>query len=302
MIEVPASVARRVRDRLGDDGELWVMSIPSRVSALEQTWSISVDEPFDPPGTASFTAPATTPSGRPCVLKIAAPDERAAPEAEALRRWGGTGAVQLLAADGTGALLLERARPGTPVADLADEDAANEIAARLLERLWRPLEGDHPFPRLPTEARAAARSLERQWASLGRPVPRLIAGHAVAAFAELGAEQPEQLLLHRDLRHANILRAEREPWLAIDPQPLAGERAYDIGPLVRDRPSVLLADRHPSRHLTRRVDMLSERLGADRTRVREWALAQAVDLGLRSLAAHDQDTAEEHFRAARWLT
>jgi streptomycin 6-kinase len=301
MIEVPAGLATAVRDRLGDDGDLWVMSVPSRIAALERAWSISVDEPFHPPGSAAFAAPATTSRGRPCVIKISSPDERTRFEGEALRRWNGAGAVRLLADDGAGALLLEHARPGTPLSELADEDAANEIAAALLERLWLPLPVDHGLPRLRAEAFGFARSLERQWASLGRPLPRLLVGRAIAAFAELGEDQPEQVLLHRDFRHGNVLRAEREQWLAIDPQPLAGERAYDIGPLVRDRPAALLADRHASRRLSRRIDMLSERLAADRARVREWAFAQAVELGLRRLAEADHEAAGEHFRAARWL-
>jgi streptomycin 6-kinase len=301
MIEVPAGLATAIRDRLGDDGDLWVMGVPSRVAAIQRAWAITVEQPFDPPGSAAFAAPATTAGGRACVLKINAPDERTRWEGEALRRWNGAGAVRLLADDGSGALLLERAQPGTPLTDADDEDAANDIAATLLERLWQPLPVDHPLPRLRSEAFGLARSLERQWTSLGRPLPRLLAGRAVAAFAELGEDQPEQVLLHRDFRHGNILRAERERWLAIDPQPLAGERAYDLGALVRDRPAALLLDRHPSRRLARRVDMLSERLGTDRDRVREWALAQAAELGLRSLSAGDHETAEEQFRAARWL-
>jgi streptomycin 6-kinase len=301
VIEVPSGLASAIRDRLGDEGDLWVMSVPSRVAALEQTWAITVDEPFHPPGSSSFTAPATTTRGRACVLKISSPEERMRWEGEALRRFGGDGAVQLLADDGEGALLLEHARPGTPLTAMDDEDAANEVAATVLERLWRPLGSGHPFPRLTVESRSAARTLERMWASRGRPVPRLLAGRAVAAFAELGADQSEQLLLHGDLRQGNVLRAERMRWLAIDPEPLAGERAYDLGPLVRDRPDVLLLDRHPARRMRRRVDMLSERLGTDRERVHEWAFAQAVELGLRRLSEGDHAAAEEHFRAARWL-
>jgi streptomycin 6-kinase len=301
MIEVPAVLASAIRDRLGDEGDMWVMSVPSRVAAIERAWAITVEEPFDPPGSSAFAAPAATAGGRPCVLKINTPDERTHWEGEALRRWDGNGAVALLADDGAGALLLERAQPGTPLTEIDDEDEANEIAATLLERLWQPLPVDHGLPRLRTEAFGLARSLERQWSSLGRPLPRVLAGRAIAAFTELGDEQPEQVLLHRDLRHGNVLRAEREPWLAIDPQPIAGERAYDLGALVRDRPAALLADRHASRRIARRVDMLCERLGADRERVREWAFAQAVELGLRSLSAGDHETSEDHLRAARWL-
>jgi streptomycin 6-kinase len=39
---------------------------------------------------------------------------------------------------------------------------------------------------------------------------------------------PLEVLLATDLRAANILRAEREPWLVIDPKPFAGDPAYDV--------------------------------------------------------------------------
>ena len=36
------------------------------------------------------------------------------------------------------------------------------------------------------------------------------------------------MLLHTDLHAGNVLAAEREPWLAIDPKPYVGDPAYDV--------------------------------------------------------------------------
>src|SRR5690606_39320812 len=51
--------------------------------------------------------------------------------------------------------------------------------------------------------------------------PRLVA-RCAAAVAELLPEAGDRLL-HWDLHYANVLAGEREPWLAIDPKPLAGD-------------------------------------------------------------------------------
>jgi streptomycin 6-kinase len=41
------------------------------------------------------------------------------------------------------------------------------------------------------------------------------------------------VLVNQDLHADNILRAEREPWLAIDPKPLLGEREFGLAPVIR---------------------------------------------------------------------
>ena len=86
----------------------------------------------------------------------------------------------------------------------------------------------------------------------------------------------DPVLLHGDLHHENILEAERESWLAIDPKGLVGEAAYETGALLRNQLSVVFEDSQPGRVMARRVDQLAEELGLDRTRVRGWGLAQAV--------------------------
>jgi len=293
--------ARNVEGVWGGDGARWLAELPSILRRIAADWDLTPGAPFEL--SYHYVAAVTRGDGTPAVLKLGVPTGTSlAEEAPALAAFAGRGAVRLLRADlSRGALLLERVSPGWRARDLVPgrDHEATSAAAGVMRRLHVPPPPGHTLPDLVTQAAA----FDRYAAVHGEagPLPLDLVVRAGALMRELCASATDRVVLHGDLHHDNILRAEREPWLAIDPQPLAGERAYDIGPLVRDRPSVLLADRHPSRRVTRRLDMLSERLGADRTRVREWALAQAVDLGLRSLAAHDQETAEEHFRAARWL-
>jgi len=203
-------------------------------------------------------------AGADAVLKVTPPeDDEADEEADALELWGGDGAVRLLSHDrGRRALLLERARPGTDISDVAEEGATT-IAVGLAGRLWKGgrSPGLSPFR------------------SVHDHVPRWLtnaAGHELAPLArELYArlERREDTLVHGDFHHHNILRSERG-WLAIDPKPMLGEPEYDV-------PSFLW---NPIPYRMR-TDVTERRLaafaaaGLDEERMRKWAVIRGAYLG-----------------------
>jgi streptomycin 6-kinase len=192
-------------------------------------------------------------------------------EPEALRFWDGRGAVRLIDYDpGTRAMLIERCRPGTLLGRAYDE-AALEVVAATLKGLWRPPSADVEWRRLADVAEQWLERLPFDRERHGRPYERPLLDEAVAALRELGPTQEDVVLCHQDLHGGNILRAEREPWLAIDSKPIVAERAYDLVPAVRDldeNRSITVAE------MRRRLDVLSDRLGVDRERVRRWMIAK----------------------------
>jgi streptomycin 6-kinase len=206
-------------------------------------------------------------------------------EAEALRVWDGDGAVRLLDHDHErNALLLERARPGTPLSELELDPALDAFVA-LVPRLWKPV--GEPFRPLAEEAAWWIDDVLERWERAGRPFERELLDAAIDALRELSATQGELVLVHQDLHAGNILRAEREPWLAIDPKPLAGEREFGLSAIVRGTELG-----RGKRALLRRLDRLSSELGLDRERVRGWALGQTIAWGI----GHD-----DRVESARWL-
>ena len=108
------------------------------------------------------------------------------------------------------------------------------------------------------------------------PFPAPLVDAAEGLFTELLASMAAPVLLHGDLHHANILAAERRPWLALDPKGVIGEAAYEVGAWLRNPWPGLLAEPHPGRILARRVDQCADELGFDRARLVGWGLAQAV--------------------------
>jgi streptomycin 6-kinase len=111
-----------------------------------------------------------------------------------------------------------------------------------------------------------------------RPFERRLIDEAVAACLELGSDQADEVVLHQDFHGGNVLRAEREPWLVIDPKPLVGEAAFDAGSLARDRRWLLGQPRDEAR-IRRRLDILASELDLDRERVRRWGIAHALIWG-----------------------
>jgi streptomycin 6-kinase len=260
-------------------GSRWLDSLPSIVAACSEKWRIRTGEPYQP-ASISLVLRAEQEDGSPAVLKINFPDAESEREAGTLAHWDGRGAVRLLAHDPEHrALLIERCSPGDQLWAVEDDDEATTMAASVMDRLWRPAPADHPFILLAEQAARWAVELPSQWAGLGRPFERRLIDQAVAACHELGPSQGVSVVLHQDLHGGNILRARREPWLAIDPKPLVGERAFDAASLLRDR-RWRLAEPNAGAVVARRLDILVERLGLDRERTRRWGIAHALAWGV----------------------
>ena len=104
---------------------------------------------------------------------------------------------------------------------------------------------------------------------------RSLTGRAADQFAELCDSSGEEVVLHGDLHHFNVLRSG-DGWLAIDPKGVVGERAYEPGALLRNPWPGLLDEPDPTGVLRRRSAQLAETLNLDLERVRAWAYVQAL--------------------------
>ena len=290
MVTIPPHLAENLRAWHGAEGDAWLERLPGLVDDVAARWRVEIGEPFADGGAVSWVAPARTAGGHEAVVKLFLVGLENAQEPQALAHYAGRGAVRMLEGE-PGALLLERLSPGTALWEVDDDDAACRAAIEVLQRLWRPTEPGHPFRMLAADAAMWAETLPRLWRQLGQPFERRLLDQALAAAAELPPTQGELVVLHQDLHGGNVLRAEREPWLAIDPKPLVGEREFDLASLIRDRRWSI-----DGRVVRRRLDLLSAELGLDRDRMRRWALLHALAWGVEDAGADPMMLA-----CARWL-
>jgi streptomycin 6-kinase len=170
------------------------------------------------------------------------------------------------------AMLLERAHTSTLV-QVADHDEVARIAGRLNRRLAIPAPSG--LPRLSGRADEWDESLRRDSREFADAVPRAAVDAALATVRELGREQPE-LVVHGDLHTRNILRAEREPWLAVDPKGYVGDPAYDGGMLLKAHVFELIREQDPAKAVFRLLEVFADAAELDYDRVRRWANFHAV--------------------------
>jgi streptomycin 6-kinase len=80
----------------------------------------------------------------------------------------------------------------------------------------------------------------------------------------------EDVLLATDLHAGNVLRAQREPWLVIDPKPFVGDPAFDATQHLFNCKERVLGD--PYTTIRRFADLLQ----VDEERVRLWMFARSA--------------------------
>lgn len=283
----------------GDD---WLARLPGTAERAVARRELTVERVQVPGGRSSLVVLVRRADDSPAVLKLA--PARARPESEraALAHWAGLGAVQLLETDtedaAEGVLLLERLHPDVSVRSLPEAKALLE-AAGTLRRLWVEPPGGHAFE---TVAERTGRQAEamRATASAFAEVAELVDA-ALAARAELSAAPPEDRLLHGTFRQSKVLAGERMPWLAVGPDPVVGECAFDLARLVRDRVEDLIASPSGAATTRRRVKRLAESLDVDQERLRGWTLFRAVESGVRALRVGRPKDAELLLEFAGWL-
>jgi streptomycin 6-kinase len=254
-----------------ENGAAWLRTLPGLLDECTARYGLTIGPPFDL--SYNYVAPAVLADGTQVVLKLGVPNPELTTEILALERYGGDGAARLLASDpDRGMLLLERLQPGTMLAALKDDEQATEIAGTLMRRLWQPVAGEHPFH---TVVDWGSRGMGQLRATFGGGVgpftPRLVE-LAEAQFGE-AASSANNVLLHGDLHHENILAATREPWLVIDPKGIVGPRGYECGTYLRNQ---LLNKADPARALARRVAQLAEILELERDEILRWGVAHNV--------------------------
>ncbi|MFJ6385523.1 aminoglycoside phosphotransferase family protein [Kitasatospora sp. NPDC092039] len=298
-ITVPSRLTNTVTAAHGDVARRWLATLPARAATHLAARNLTLERVLDPGGSLSLVAYVHRDDLSPAVLKIGLPTPETAHEHTALTHWAGRGAVLLLdAVPAEGVLLLERLHGEIPLRSLAEPKAMLE-ATSLLHRLWTELPEGHPFPAPAQRIATAARLAERSHPAAAEA--RHLVAEALDTARDLAGSATESFLLHGDFHHGNVLAADRAPWLAIDPRPLAGERAYDLARLALDRADTLLGSPGAPAAVRRRLGRLSEALEVDQDRLRGWTLFRAVDLALRALGADRREDAELYLEFANSL-
>lgn len=276
----------------GPAGQEWFKRIPDITSKLEKKWNLKVESPFDL--TWNYVAPVIQADGTAAVIKIGFPqDPEFKSEIAALEIFNGNGIEKLLAEDKDNcAILIERVMPGVPLSQMEDDEKSTKIIAGVMKKLWKPLPENHPFANL-TDWTKAIPDLKAKYTDGKYPhFPAFLVDKADALLHELIETADEPVLLHGDLHQDNILSSERDMWLAIDPKGVAGERAFEVGAMIRNPYKKMDKNPRMKEIMQRRIEIMSDELGIDKQRIYKWCLAQTVLSAVWSI--DDQHNRWEH--------
>ncbi len=276
----------------GPDWAEWVRRLPSLAAALLEEWELTSDG-GPTHGHTALVLPVRAADATEAVLKVGFPHDESEHEHLALQRWGGEGAVRLLRADPRrGALLLERLHTHdlTTVGDLE----ACEIVAGLYGRIHVPA-----LPQLRTLTSYVDRWNDDLARLLrGAPLPRRLVEQALSLGRDLVADEASTgTMIHGDLHYENVLAADREPWLVIDPKPMSGDPHYEVAPLLWNRWEELEAPTSGQSvrgGVRRRFHATIDAAGLDEDRARDWVVVRMMHNAMWAIeddpAAPDEET------------
>ncbi|WII73578.1 aminoglycoside phosphotransferase family protein [Bdellovibrio sp. 22V] len=261
---------KNIREVYGADGESWLKNLPQQLKELASQWDFELEQ-VHPYLTYGFVGFIKFSSGKEAVLKMSPPLGPLSREVEWLKIHSGIAPEVFLYSTEYSALAMERLQPGYTVKRLVIE-GQDELATRTLARAIRQLNRKNTasvllFQPL-SQLSAAYKELE------GR-LDKYLVDKAKGLFKELTAPGGEEVLLHGDLHHDNVLQSE-DAWKVIDPHGYIGDPVFEVGPLFynpNDYPHLM----DPlEKVLDRRLGVLAEELPFDRQRMHAWAYCMTL--------------------------
>jgi len=272
MIGIPEVFARGIIDREGDLGRTWIASLPGLLDQFLQRWSCTPAASIRF-GQVGIILPVQRQDGSPAVLKLSFTHPGNMYEAQAFAVWDGHGAVLLYERDDAEfAMLLEQGEWQT-LHDLGDIDEATAVLGQLARRLAVP--APDGLPRLADRADEWEQTLVDDAKVSGYLLSQRAQDAALEAVRDLVREQPDTMV-HGDLHFGNVVRAQREPWLVVDPKGIAGDLAFDAFRVLVGGVESLLTAGDIDGELRRRLSIFADAAEIDRRRAVRWLQLDAA--------------------------
>jgi streptomycin 6-kinase len=277
---IPDRLRHTTLTYFGETGRQWLKRLPDLVAKAASVWQLEILGPFDPAGNIGWVAPVHRVDGSDAVLKISCPSDAGDAigssrwDGKSLKHWAGRGAVRLFESDEVDQmLLLERCVPGTTGDELDFADERDVVASVLAELHAVELPADAEFEPLGSLVEHFRTTMWGWFDRLDAPFDRGVVAQADELFTSLLSSSDNQVLLHGDLGGGNVVLSARG-WLAIDPYPTVGDRAFDVKPRLSRQVE------GPLRTARDELTFFADRLDLDARRIAAWAFACNVQVAL----------------------
>ncbi len=291
-MNLPSEFVRNIEGVFGETGRQFLAGLPVLIAEASQRWGLTDVQP-SPTLSYNFVAFAARGSEQ-VVLKMSVPNRESRSEMAALHLFNGKGACRLIDYEEERYwMLLERLKPGVMLSTLEDDEEATHIAADVMQKIWRPVESasllaqSQSFIQL-SDWFDGLKKIRPMFHGGTGPFNAKLLARVERSVKHLFLENHQPVLMHGDFHHFNILSSERG-WLIIDPKGVIGPACYEVGPFLMNPWGDLLSGPNYRQMTRRRIDILHERLGFERERIREWGLAHAILSAWWSIEGHTDE-------------
>jgi len=282
-LNLPPDFINTIENGYGEEGKRFIANLPALVEVASLRWDLTDVQPVSNLS-YNFVAFASRGDDK-VVLKIGIPNRELTSEMFTLKLFRGEGACRLIDYDEErGFLLLERLHPGVMLSTVEDDAEATHIAAEAMLKIWK-----HGLDTLSSDSYSTNYSrfiqLSDWFDGLNRlrdmfnggtgPLSEKLVDRVEQSARDFLVENHKPVLMHGDFHHSNVLSSERD-WLVIDPKGVIGPAGYEVGPLLMNPWRDLLSGMDYQSITKTRIDILHERLGFERERIRAWGLAHAI--------------------------
>lgn len=265
----------------GEGWAQWLDRLSRLVREVVAEWELAYDGP-PMHGSAALVVPVRTRDDVPAVLKLAWPHDEEEHEHLGLQALRGDGVVRMYRADPRRhVMLLERLHADRDLTAVPVLEAC-AIAAGFYPRLHVPA-----LPQLRTLAAYVDRwNTDMTLLPRDAPLPRRLVDQSISLASDFVADPATNgTMIHGDLHYENVLAADREPWLVIDPKPMSGDPHYEVAPLLWNRWDEVVASGDVREAVRRRFHTVVDAAGLDEGRARDWVVVRMAQNAMWTL--HD---------------
>lgn len=259
-----------IKDLYGEAGKAWLKDLPSLLAQIGSKWNLHFLDVM--PGlTYNFVGLVEMiPAGETAILKMGPSRKNIETEV----RWLGCfnqGVPKIYWHDPEHyAFLMERLEPGQSLKDLVktgDDDRATRVICQTIRNLESHQHKQAEF----THISELAKSLY----VLKNRLDDRIVSKAESLFHELTTDSTQDVILHGDLHHDNILSSGLT-WKVIDPHGYVGDPVFEVGSMIYNFWDYLPHDRSVLQVVERRLHILAEELPFDPQRIKAWAFCKTA--------------------------
>jgi streptomycin 6-kinase len=243
-----------IHDIYGQAGNTWLDKLPVLIQQLAEQWNFQFLKPV------ADTA----------ILKIAFEHERLATEVSWLNAMQ-HGVPSLYNYDkNLNAVLMEHLIPGVSLKSLVisgKDDLATAIICETIRHLQSQESSASTFTHLS--------ELMKSLAILENRYDATLLSQAKSWFHDLTVDRTQDVILHGDLHHGNILSSDSH-WKSIDPHGYTGDPVAEVGAMIRNPFDCFPTEKSLSKTIERRLSIMADELPFDRQKIKQWAFCITV--------------------------